>query len=40
MQCPAGSDDGFGPRVNIACRPFDFTPLFEDAFFMLYLLQP
>lgn len=34
MQCPAGSDDGFGPRVNVACRPFDFTLLFEDAFFI------
>ncbi|KAL6828791.1 P-loop containing nucleoside triphosphate hydrolase protein [Trichoderma sp. SZMC 28015] len=34
MQCPTGSDDSFGPRVNVACRPFDFTLLFEDAFFM------
>lgn len=34
MQCPAGSDDCFGPRVNVACRPFDFTLLFEDAFFI------
>ncbi|KAL7941244.1 P-loop containing nucleoside triphosphate hydrolase protein [Trichoderma barbatum] len=34
MQCPAGSDDSFGPRVNVVCRPFDFTLLFEDAFFI------
>lgn len=34
MQCPAGSDDSLGPRVNVACRPFDFTLLFEDAFFI------
>ncbi|KAH8703765.1 putative multidrug resistance-associated protein [Talaromyces proteolyticus] len=27
-------DDQFGPRVNIACRSFDFTLLFEDAFFI------
>lgn len=34
MKCPAGSDDSFGPRVNVGCRPFDFTLLFEDAFFI------
>uniref|UniRef100_A0A093VBK4 Metal resistance protein YCF1 n=1 Tax=Talaromyces marneffei PM1 TaxID=1077442 RepID=A0A093VBK4_TALMA len=31
--CPFGSDNQFGPRVNVACRLFDFTLLFEDAFF-------
>lgn len=31
--CPFGSDNRFGPRVNVACRLFDFTLLFEDAFF-------
>lgn len=31
--CPYGSDNQFGPRVNVACRLFDFTLLFEDAFF-------
>lgn len=34
MHCPPGSDDHFGPRVDTACRPFDFTLLFEDAFFI------
>lgn len=29
--CPEGSENQFGPRVNIHCRPFDFTLLFEDA---------
>ena len=32
--CPLNGDDHFGPRVDIACRPFDFTLLFEDAFFV------
>ncbi|KAH8900775.1 P-loop containing nucleoside triphosphate hydrolase protein [Thozetella sp. PMI_491] len=31
--CPANADDQFGPRVDTACRSFDFTLLFEDAFF-------
>ncbi|PCG93312.1 ABC transporter, integral membrane type 1 [Penicillium occitanis (nom. inval.)] len=31
--CPLGSDDTFGPRVNPNCRAFDFTILFQDAFF-------
>lgn len=31
MNCPQGSDNIFGPRVLEACRPFDFTLLFEDA---------
>ncbi|OJJ73699.1 hypothetical protein ASPBRDRAFT_41400 [Aspergillus brasiliensis CBS 101740] len=30
--CPAAADTVFGPRVNIACRTFDFTLYFEDAF--------
>ena len=30
MDCRPGSDDVFGPRVDTACRPFDFTLLFED----------
>lgn len=29
------ADRQFGPRVNAACREFDFTLLFEDGFFML-----
>ncbi|KAI0837465.1 P-loop containing nucleoside triphosphate hydrolase protein [Hypoxylon sp. FL0890] len=33
LLCPLGSDDRLGPRVDTACRPFDFTLLFEDAFF-------
>ncbi|KAM7205481.1 P-loop containing nucleoside triphosphate hydrolase protein [Naviculisporaceae sp. PSN 640] len=33
--CPVGADNQFGPRVNVACRPFDFTLLFEDAFLIL-----
>ncbi|KAJ5765966.1 uncharacterized protein N7511_003582 [Penicillium nucicola] len=33
MSCPTGSDDILGPRVSVLCRPFDFTLLFEDAFF-------
>lgn len=32
--CPINADDQFGPRVDIACRAFDFTLLFEDAFFV------
>lgn len=31
--CPLQSDNRFGPRVNVQCRSFDFTLLFEDAFF-------
>ncbi|KAL1981835.1 hypothetical protein VTN96DRAFT_2080 [Rasamsonia emersonii] len=31
--CLLDSDNQFGPRVNIECRSFDFTLLFEDAFF-------
>ncbi|PWY72279.1 putative multidrug resistance-associated protein [Aspergillus heteromorphus CBS 117.55] len=40
------SDNQFGPRVDPDCRPFDFTLLFEDAFFavlpaaLLILLLP
>ena len=26
-------DNSFGPQVDITCRPFDFTLLFEDAIF-------
>ncbi|OJJ45854.1 hypothetical protein ASPZODRAFT_98811 [Penicilliopsis zonata CBS 506.65] len=33
MSCP--SDNSFGPRVDPDCRSFDFTLLFEDAFFAL-----
>ncbi|PWY94269.1 ATP-binding cassette transporter [Aspergillus sclerotioniger CBS 115572] len=33
--CPSNSENQFGPRVNSACRPFDFTLLFEDAFFSI-----
>jgi ATP-binding cassette, subfamily C (CFTR/MRP), member 1 len=35
MVCPPGSDNQFGPRVDIHCRAFDFTLLFEDAFFII-----
>ncbi|CEJ92591.1 hypothetical protein VHEMI08233 [[Torrubiella] hemipterigena] len=31
--CPPGADNLLGPRVETACRPFDFTLLFEDTFF-------
>lgn len=31
--CTAGADNQFGPRVAVSCREFDFTLLFEDAFF-------
>ncbi|KAL4798804.1 P-loop containing nucleoside triphosphate hydrolase protein [Aspergillus venezuelensis] len=31
--CPATADAVFGPRVDVACRTFDFTVYFEDAFF-------
>ncbi len=31
--CPFDADNQFGPRVNPACRSFDFTLLFEDAIF-------
>ncbi|KAF2480400.1 P-loop containing nucleoside triphosphate hydrolase protein [Neohortaea acidophila] len=30
MTCPPGSDRSIGPRVNPACRAFDFTLAFED----------
>ncbi|RDH38689.1 P-loop containing nucleoside triphosphate hydrolase protein [Aspergillus welwitschiae] len=30
--CPATADTVFGPRVDVACRTFDFTFYFEDAF--------
>ncbi|PIG85348.1 sulfonylurea receptor/ ABC transporter [Aspergillus arachidicola] len=33
--CPPYSDNAFGPRITTACRNFDFTLLFEDAFFSL-----
>lgn len=33
LACPFDSDNQFGPRVNVACRLFDFTLLFEDVFF-------
>ncbi|KAK3949643.1 P-loop containing nucleoside triphosphate hydrolase protein [Pseudoneurospora amorphoporcata] len=29
------ADKQFGPQVDVACREFDFTLLFEDGFFML-----
>ncbi|KAK4452862.1 hypothetical protein QBC34DRAFT_18634 [Podospora aff. communis PSN243] len=32
--CPSNSDGHFGPRVDSACRAFDFSLLFEDAFFV------
>ncbi|KAK1752303.1 canalicular multispecific organic anion transporter 1 [Echria macrotheca] len=32
--CPPAGDDQFGPRVDTACRAFDFTLLFEDAVFI------
>jgi hypothetical protein len=32
--CHPGSDDQFGPRVDKACRAFDFTLLFEDGVFI------
>lgn len=31
--CQPGSDSQFGPRIDIDCRPFDFTLVFEDAVF-------
>ncbi|KAH8198292.1 hypothetical protein TruAng_007542 [Truncatella angustata] len=31
--CRNGSENQFGPRVDVSCRPFDFTLLFEDIFF-------
>jgi hypothetical protein len=30
IQCLFGGDDQFGPRIDTACRSFDFTLLFED----------
>ena len=44
--CLFDADDQFGPRVDISCRPFDFTLLFEDAILivlpaaLLLLLAP
>ncbi|KAJ5949963.1 ATP-binding cassette transporter [Penicillium verhagenii] len=35
MACPRSSDMRFGPRIDPSCRSFDFTLLFEDAFFSL-----
>ncbi|KAJ5085131.1 hypothetical protein N7532_009902 [Penicillium argentinense] len=35
MACPVGSDNTLGPRISVPCRPFDFTLLFEDGFFIL-----
>lgn len=32
--CPLDADNQFGPRIDVACRPFDFTLLFEDACFV------
>ncbi|KAF9878698.1 ABC multidrug transporter [Colletotrichum karsti] len=46
MSCPTSSDQSFGPRVDPACRSFDFTLEFEDIFFaclpsaLLVLLAP
>ena len=31
--CPFGADNQYGPRIDINCRPFDFTLLFEDICF-------
>lgn len=33
--CLPNAENQFGPRVNIACREFDFTLLFEDSFFVI-----
>lgn len=35
LQCRAASDQQFGPRIDPACRPFDFTLFFEDTIFIL-----
>lgn len=35
LNCPANSEDHFGPRVDIRCRIFDFTLLFEESFFVI-----
>ncbi|KAJ5626822.1 ATP-binding cassette transporter [Penicillium herquei] len=35
MACPQNSDNKFGPRIDPNCRSFDFTLLFEDAWFSL-----
>ena len=32
--CAKSSDNTFGPRVNVECRSFDFTLLFEDGLFI------
>lgn len=33
--CSPNGDNWFGPRVDVNCRDFDFTLLFEDAFFVI-----
>lgn len=33
--CKKHLDNVFGPQVNQSCRSFDFTLLFEDAFFIM-----
>lgn len=33
LGCSAGADNLLGPRIDKSCRSFDFTLLFEDAFF-------
>ena len=33
--CSSNSDNQFGPRVDTACRSFDFTLFFEDIFFSI-----
>ena len=33
MECRPGSDQVFGPRVDVSCRSFDFTLEFEDIVF-------
>lgn len=32
--CLSVADAALGPRVNVACRNFDFTVYFEDLFFV------
>ncbi|KAK3329761.1 P-loop containing nucleoside triphosphate hydrolase protein [Apodospora peruviana] len=34
-RCPVAADDQLGPRVDMACRQFDFTLLFEDGFLVV-----
>ncbi|PYH89769.1 putative multidrug resistance-associated protein [Aspergillus ellipticus CBS 707.79] len=33
--CPSNGDNQIGPQIDAACRPFDFTLLFEDVFFSI-----